>query len=63
VLADKRWDNVGLLLDSIDLEDEEPPITPGLDPEHKVLLTNDLTAVVGEEAIRLGVRVIVSYRK
>ncbi|KAK4124640.1 NGG1p interacting factor 3 [Parathielavia appendiculata] len=52
-LADRTWDNVGLLLENID-----PP--EGRVPK-RVLLTNDLTLRVAEEAISKNVSVIVSY--
>jgi len=55
-LADRTWDNVGLLLDNVEVP-EDPPTAP------LVLLTNDLTYSVAEEAISLGVSVIISYRK
>ncbi|KAK3321605.1 GTP cyclohydrolase 1 type 2/Nif3 [Apodospora peruviana] len=60
-LADRSWDNVGLLQENIDpavagtpsnIRDGTPPI---------VLLTNDLTVRVAEEAIRKNASVIVSY--
>ena len=57
-LADKSWDNVGLLL--------EPPL-PRPKPTHtrpKVLLTIDLTVPVAQEALddKSGVETIVTYR-
>ncbi len=58
-LADRAWDNVGLLQENIDLSSN-----PGSRPAAPtVLLTNDLTVWVAEEAIRKKVSVIVSYRK
>lgn len=54
-LADRSWDNVGLLLDNI-----KPG--PGVqETSPLVLLTNDLTIAVAEEAIQKGARVIISY--
>lgn len=55
-LADRSWDNVGLLLENLktDQEANAQPI---------VLVTNDLTVSVAEEAIERKVNVIVSYRK
>lgn len=53
-LADRAWDNVGLLQENIN-----PP--SGTVPQ-RVLLTNDLTLRVAEEAISKNVSVIVSYR-
>jgi len=50
-LADKSWDNTGLLLES-----------PSVDPEKRnVLLTIDLTTSVAQEATRRGAGVIVAY--
>ncbi|OHF01219.1 hypothetical protein CORC01_03534 [Colletotrichum orchidophilum] len=54
-LADKRWDNVGLLLGNIETPETATPKKP------VVLLTNDLTYAVAEEAIQKNVSVIVSY--
>ncbi|SPO04297.1 related to Ngg1p-interacting factor 3 [Cephalotrichum gorgonifer] len=53
-LADRTWDNVGLLLDNVQTPND--PATPPV-----VLLTNDLTYAVAEEAISLGASVIISY--
>jgi hypothetical protein len=53
-LADRAWDNVGLLQENIN-----PP--SGTVPS-RVLLTNDLTLRVAEEAIQKNASVIVSYR-
>ncbi|ODA76022.1 hypothetical protein RJ55_08304 [Drechmeria coniospora] len=50
-LADRSWDNVGLLVDNTEAEGTKP----------KVLVTNDLTYQVAVDAIRQGVSVIVSY--
>jgi len=57
-LADKAWDNVGILL--------EPPL-PRPKPTHtrpKVLLTIDLSVAVAQEALdeKSGVETIVTYR-
>lgn len=52
-LADRSWDNVGLLVDNNDAGATKP----------KVLVTNDLTWQVGMDAIEQGVSVIVSYRE
>ncbi|KHE80988.1 hypothetical protein GE21DRAFT_10113 [Neurospora crassa] len=52
-LADKAWDNVGLLQENIAVAGQDVPQT--------VLLTNDLTVAVAEEAIRKRASVIVSY--
>jgi putative NIF3 family GTP cyclohydrolase 1 type 2 len=56
-LADRAWDNVGLLVGNIEPNNEVRQKEP------VVLLTNDLTFAVGEEAIRIGASVIVSYRQ
>ncbi|TPX18241.1 uncharacterized protein E0L32_002750 [Thyridium curvatum] len=53
-LADRAWDNVGLLLENSEQASEATPT---------VLLTNDLTPEVAEEAIAKGASVIVTYRK
>ncbi|CAK7221470.1 hypothetical protein SEUCBS140593_004580 [Sporothrix eucalyptigena] len=52
-LADKAWDNVGLLLENSRLDDQ--PV------RKRVLLTNDLTPDVVDEAISYQVSVIVAY--
>ncbi|KAK3290701.1 GTP cyclohydrolase 1 type 2/Nif3 [Chaetomium fimeti] len=52
-LADRAWDNVGLLQENINP-------TSGSVPS-RVLLTNDLTLSVAEEAIKKKASVIVSY--
>ena len=52
-IADRAWDNTGLLLDNIATS---PP------PKPVVLLTNDLTSRVADEAIRKDASVIVTYR-
>lgn len=52
--ADRSWDNVGLLLgNSESTTQHQRPIA---------LVTNDLTWQVGEDAIKQGASVIVSYR-
>ena len=48
---------MGLLVGNIE------PTAAALQQKPVVLLTNDLTLAVGEEAIRKGASVIVSYRK
>jgi putative NIF3 family GTP cyclohydrolase 1 type 2 len=54
-LADRRWDNVGLLVDNTEQDSKK----------HKpvVMLTNDLTFQVAVDAIGQGASVIVSYRE
>ncbi|GKT82531.1 NIF3-like protein [Colletotrichum tofieldiae] len=51
-LADRRWDNVGLLLGNIEIPETRKPKNP------VVLLTNDLTYAVAEEAIQKNASVI-----
>ena len=53
-LADRAWDNVGLLQENIKPASGTVPA--------RVLLTNDLTVRVAEEAIQKKASVIVSYR-
>jgi dinuclear metal center YbgI/SA1388 family protein len=55
-IAERSWDNVGLLLGNIETSSspEKAPV---------VLVTNDLTYAVAQEAIEKGASVIVSYRK
>ncbi|KAI1385556.1 NGG1p interacting factor 3 [Hypoxylon trugodes] len=57
-LADKAWDNTGLLLD-------QAPLPPSSNPEKgfggTVLLTNDLTSAVVDEALEEGAKMIVCY--
>ena len=57
-LADKSWDNVGLLLDPPTPRPRDPALPPS------VLLTIDLTTTVAKEALaeRSGIETIVSYR-
>ncbi|KUI72276.1 hypothetical protein VM1G_07948 [Cytospora mali] len=60
-LADRAWDNVGLLLGNIDPNGQKEL---GLDvtPENKtVLLTNDLSPRVAQEAVDRKASVVVSY--
>lgn len=53
-LADRKWDNVGLLVGNSegDAKKRQP----------SVMVTNDLTFQVAVDAIGQGVSVIVSYR-
>ncbi|KAM0254520.1 hypothetical protein ACHAQJ_006740 [Trichoderma viride] len=51
-LADRKWDNVGLLVDNSDDSKKRQPT---------VMVTNDLTFQVAVDAIGQGVSVIVSY--
>ncbi|KKA28847.1 hypothetical protein TD95_000269, partial [Thielaviopsis punctulata] len=55
-LADTAWDNVGLLLDNTKLKTGE-----GESGKQVVLVTNDLTYPVAEEAIKVGASVVISY--
>lgn len=55
-LADRSWDNVGLLLGNGE-------VGGPTDPKPIVMVTNDLTFQVAIDAIAKGVSVIVSYRK
>lgn len=57
-LADKSWDNVGLLLEPPKPRHRDPALRPS------VLLTIDLTTAVAKEALaeRSGIETIVSYR-
>ncbi|OTB03135.1 hypothetical protein M426DRAFT_60785 [Hypoxylon sp. CI-4A] len=57
-LADGAWDNTGLLLGQAPLSDSSKP-----DSDHgsTVLLTNDLTSAVVDEALEEGARMIVCY--
>lgn len=59
-LADKAWDNVGLLLDNVDHPGGEGAGV-AKDGRHRVLLTVDLTPDVVEEAVQYGVGVVVAY--
>jgi putative NIF3 family GTP cyclohydrolase 1 type 2 len=53
-LADRSWDNVGLLIgNSEDEASKQKPV---------VMVTNDLTYQVAIDAIEQGASVIVSYR-
>lgn len=61
-MADRAWDNVGLLLGNMD---EQGQKTLGLQvtPDEKtVLLTNDLSPAVAQEAVARKASVVVSYR-
>ncbi|KAL5612002.1 hypothetical protein BROUX41_000435 [Berkeleyomyces rouxiae] len=55
-LADRAWDNVGLLLDNTKLATESEQSSKPV-----VMLTNDLTYAAAEEAIRGNASVIISY--
>ncbi|KAK1757275.1 protein NIF3 [Echria macrotheca] len=64
-LADRSWDNVGLLQENIEKVTTAPAsvstVTGYSSVSPIVLLTNDLTLRVADEAIRKGASVIVSY--
>ncbi len=55
-IAERAWDNVGLLLGNIETakSSDKAPV---------VLVTNDLTYAVAQEAVEKGASVIVSYRE
>jgi len=57
-LADKSWDNVGLLLDPPKPRPRDPALRPS------ILLAIDLTTAVAKEALaeRSGIETIISYR-
>ncbi|KAJ3579155.1 hypothetical protein NPX13_g1411 [Xylaria arbuscula] len=55
-LADKSWDNTGLLLDQAPSFSEQ-----GSNSKPTVLLTNDLTKPVVDEALKKGASVIICY--
>lgn len=62
-VADRAWDNVGLLLANANAKDQ---LLLGLDVQPKekmVLLTNDLSLRVAHEAVKKKASVIVAYRK
>ena len=55
-IAERAWDNVGLLLGNIETasSSEKAPV---------VLVTNDLTYAVAQEAVEKGASIIISYRQ
>lgn len=61
-VADRAWDNVGLLLGNMDEQGQQAlglQITTGA---KVVLLTNDLSPSVAQEAVSRKASVVVSYR-
>lgn len=61
-VADRAWDNVGLLLGNMDEQGQHAlglQVTTGA---KIVLLTNDLSPSVAQEAVSRKASVIVSYR-
>lgn len=54
-IADRSWDNVGLLVGNSEEDTKKK--------KKRVLVTNDLTYQVAMDAIEQDVSVIVSYRK
>ena len=58
-MADKTWDNTGLLVDSSSFEDSDSETNTKLPV--KVLLTIDLTQAVADEAISKNVNFIMAY--
>lgn len=61
-VADKAWDNVGLLLGNMDEQGQRALGLETTPDEKTVLLTNDLSPGVATEAVRRKASVIVSYR-
>lgn len=61
-VADREWDNVGLLLANVDTENHllDHETRP---KEKRVLLTNDLSLQVANEAVTKRISVIVAYRE
>ena len=57
-IADQSFDNTGLLLEAPFYPDK-PTTRTG----NKVLLTIDLSTAVADEAIELGVQIVVAYRE
>ncbi|KAI2616967.1 NGG1p interacting factor 3 [Hypomontagnella submonticulosa] len=57
-LADSAWDNTGLLLGQAPLP---PSSKAGVESRGTVLLTNDLTSAVVDEALKEGAQMIVCY--
>lgn len=55
----ESWDNVGLLVGNIDSKNGSEAASKN----PVVMITNDMTFVVAEEAIKKGVSVIISYRR
>lgn len=58
-LADRSWDNVGLLLECPRVWAVEAGVVPEM--PHRVLLTIDITEAVFEEAVRREAQLILAY--
>lgn len=61
-VADRAWDNVGLLLGNMDKHGQESLGLQVFPEEQIVLLTNDLSPRVAQEAVNRRASVVVSYR-
>lgn len=61
-MADRAWDNVGLLLGNMDADGQKALGLEVTKDEKTVLLTNDLSQAVAQEAVNKKASVIVSYR-
>lgn len=61
-VADRAWDNVGLLLGNMDQQGQQALGLDATPDEKTVLLTNDLSPEVAREAVSKKASVIVSYR-
>jgi putative NIF3 family GTP cyclohydrolase 1 type 2 len=62
-VADRAWDNVGLLLGNMDQDGQKSLGLEVTSEEKIVLLTNDLSPAVAQEAVSKKADVVVSYRK
>lgn len=62
-MADRAWDNVGLLLGNMDQDGQKSLGLEVTSEEKIVLLTNDLSPAVAQEAVSKKADVVVSYRK
>lgn len=60
-VADRSWDNVGLLLGNMDKHGQESLGLQASPEEQTVLLTNDLSPRVAQEAVDRRASVVVSY--
>lgn len=61
-MADRAWDNVGLLLGNMDANGQKALGIEVTKEEKTVLLTNDLSQAVAQEAVNKKASVVVSYR-
>lgn len=61
-MADGAWDNVGLLLGNMDADGQKALGLEVTKEEKTVLLTNDLSQAVAQEAVNKKASVVVSYR-